>query len=78
MPFKMQLVKKISSGRNWFKTKIEIVDSLFFYKNQIRTLIKGAGFVLSESFIYSTFPTRISASMVISASWLQSILVWST
>ena len=66
MPFKMQLVKKISSGRNWFKTKIEIVDSLFCYKNQIRTLIKVADFVLSERFVYRAFPTRISASMVIS------------
>lgn len=39
MPFKMQLVKKISSGRNWFKTKMEIVDSLFFSK------IKSAPFI---------------------------------
>ncbi len=50
---------------------------LGFY-NQTRTSIKDAGFVLSESFIYSAFPTKISASMVISVSWLQSILVWST
>ena len=28
--------------------------------------------------IYSAFPTRISASMVISVSWFQSILLWST
>lgn len=77
MPFKIQLVKRISSGRNWFKTKIEIVDSLFCYKKQIRTLIKGADFVLFQKFVYFAFPTKISASMVISVSWLQSISAWS-
>ena len=76
MPFKIQLVKRISSGRNWFK-KIEIVDSLFYYKNQIRTLIKGADLFLFQNFVYFAFPTKISASMVISVSWLQSILLWS-
>ena len=76
MPFKIQLVKRISSGRNWFK-KIEIVDLLFYYKNRIRTLIKGADFFLFQKFVYFAFPTKISASMVISVSWLQSILLWS-